>query len=310
MPARSVVFSSLKKYDGISFDYLPTLNYYQMAGRAGRQGLDKQGNVFSIVDVEEDTAKGVRDVVFGKVAPLKSRFDLSYSAILNLYRELGRDQIESAVDASFSTYLRGGKSGHDRKLLRSRLRVLEHHGYIKDEGLTGKGRIAARLNGYEIQIAELFWAGLFEGLEPAECAVLVAAVVYQPRKGEPPDPHGPQSLRSVPSEARRTLSAFAKTELKNGIENPIKMISWGLSRTVKAWASGEPFENLYAVRAGQPGDLVRNLRMTVQLLRQFAQATREDRELSDRLYEAFRSVNRDEVDAEAQLRKVSRVGEG
>ena len=34
MPARTVVFSSLRKFDGLSFDYLRTRDYLQMAGRA------------------------------------------------------------------------------------------------------------------------------------------------------------------------------------------------------------------------------------------------------------------------------------
>ncbi|MHC4377824.1 MAG: DEAD/DEAH box helicase, partial [Planctomycetota bacterium] len=40
MPARTAVFFGLKKFDGVSFDYLRTRDYMQMAGRAGRQGID------------------------------------------------------------------------------------------------------------------------------------------------------------------------------------------------------------------------------------------------------------------------------
>ena len=36
-----------------------------LAGRAGRQGLDDEGHVFSVINLEEDTPKGVKDVVFG-----------------------------------------------------------------------------------------------------------------------------------------------------------------------------------------------------------------------------------------------------
>ena len=45
MPAKSVVFSSIRKHDGKSFrDILPG-EYTQMAGRAGRRGLDTTGTV-------------------------------------------------------------------------------------------------------------------------------------------------------------------------------------------------------------------------------------------------------------------------
>ncbi|MFT5154822.1 MAG: superfamily II RNA helicase, partial [Planctomycetota bacterium] len=50
MPARSVVFNALRKYDGVSFDWLRVRDYMQMAGRAGRQGIDDKGYVYSMLD--------------------------------------------------------------------------------------------------------------------------------------------------------------------------------------------------------------------------------------------------------------------
>ena len=45
MPARTVVFDSIRKHDGQNFrDLLPS-EYIQMAGRAGRRGLDSTGLV-------------------------------------------------------------------------------------------------------------------------------------------------------------------------------------------------------------------------------------------------------------------------
>ena len=45
MPARTVIFDSIRKHDGQSFrDLLPS-EYTQMAGRAGRRGLDSTGVV-------------------------------------------------------------------------------------------------------------------------------------------------------------------------------------------------------------------------------------------------------------------------
>ena len=52
MPARCVVFSSIRKHDGRSFrDILPG-EYTQMAGRAGRRGLDTTGTVVIVAGDE------------------------------------------------------------------------------------------------------------------------------------------------------------------------------------------------------------------------------------------------------------------
>ena len=45
MPARTVVFDSTNKHDGLEFRDLRPGEYIQMSGRAGRRGLDKTGNV-------------------------------------------------------------------------------------------------------------------------------------------------------------------------------------------------------------------------------------------------------------------------
>ena len=89
MPAKVVVFSSLRKFDGVGFDYLPTLNYYQMAGRAGRQGIDAEGTVYSVIDCDYDTPKDVKRVIFSKIEPIISKFNLSYAATLSLYGRMG-----------------------------------------------------------------------------------------------------------------------------------------------------------------------------------------------------------------------------
>ena len=45
MPAKCVVFSGIKKHDGRSFREILAGEYTQMAGRAGRRGLDTTGTV-------------------------------------------------------------------------------------------------------------------------------------------------------------------------------------------------------------------------------------------------------------------------
>jgi len=53
MPARTVVFSGIRKHDGRSFRDLLSGEMTQMAGRAGRRGLDETGTVIIVTSGDE-----------------------------------------------------------------------------------------------------------------------------------------------------------------------------------------------------------------------------------------------------------------
>ncbi len=91
MPACTVVFDSLEKFDGVSFRYLKAREYHQMAGRAGRRGIDPIGYVYAQVEPKYGTYSDVSKAVSDKIEPINSQFNLSYSSILNLYEKYGND---------------------------------------------------------------------------------------------------------------------------------------------------------------------------------------------------------------------------
>ncbi|CAL1694323.1 unnamed protein product [Somion occarium] len=101
MPAKSVVFSHIRKHDGRGFrDILPG-EYTQMAGRAGRRGLDPTGTVIIVAsdDLPEQTT--LHNIILGTPSKLQSQFRLTYNMILNLLR-VEALRVEEMIKRSFS----------------------------------------------------------------------------------------------------------------------------------------------------------------------------------------------------------------
>lgn len=88
MPAKTVVFTSVRKFDGKSQRWISPSEFVQMSGRAGRRGLDDRGIV--IMMIEEKMEPGVaKEIVRGEQDKLNSAFYLGYNMILNLMRVEG-----------------------------------------------------------------------------------------------------------------------------------------------------------------------------------------------------------------------------
>lgn len=142
MPACTVVFDSLEKFDGIGFRYLKSREYHQMAGRAGRRGIDTIGYVYAQIQPLYADADEIRKVVVDKIEPIESQFNLSYSSILNLYEKYG-DDIYDVYTMSLSNhqnYSRIAELNTQIKTLDDRCKALPRPTCIHD-GVDGTEQI-------------------------------------------------------------------------------------------------------------------------------------------------------------------------
>ncbi|KAH9510604.1 Exosome RNA helicase MTR4 [Dermatophagoides farinae] len=85
MPARTVVFTSVRKFDGRNSRFLTSSEYIQMSGRAGRRGFDERGIVICQID-KKNSPILVEQMICGKPETLNSAFHLTYNMVLNLSR--------------------------------------------------------------------------------------------------------------------------------------------------------------------------------------------------------------------------------
>jgi len=84
MPTKTVLFTDVHKHDGQNFRVLHPHEYTQMAGRAGRRGIDKVGNVILLYNLFDTEKSSHREMLYGQPAVLKSKFEISSQLVLSL----------------------------------------------------------------------------------------------------------------------------------------------------------------------------------------------------------------------------------
>ncbi|MXY27325.1 DEAD/DEAH box helicase [Candidatus Poribacteria bacterium] len=428
MPACTVVFDSLEKYDGIGFRHLKAREYHQMAGRAGRRGIDTIGYVYSQIIPAYADSKEIRDVIANKIEPIESQFNLSYSSILNLYQKYGDDIydvytmslsnhqnyvrvaelnaqikantqklqtlpepecIHEGIDGStqiehynrlnrereknlqrlyaersqIKSQTRGKKrkkervkrlnvvqrkiqrfqtkserslcdecqhlstcSGRDKAIRReenriqklkkrttrienspreqiaARLRVLEELGYVEAQTLLPRGRTAAHIYGYELQLTQLLFGGFFERLTEDEINCLMVAIISEPRKDGYFKPLKDERLLEILYTVSNEISLIQYLEVEHEVTETTPFLELRLCTAMLAWSRGCDFDKLERYARVDPGDFVRTFRLVIDQLRQIRRAMSQHTALVEKLNRCIEKINRDVVDAERQLR--------
>lgn len=309
MPARCVVFHGLRKFDGVTFDYMTTREYLQMAGRAGRQGLDDEGLVFSLLSPKDLAEAPLKRLLAGRPEPVESHFKLSASSILHIVERLGRARVHEAWEKSFDRFQHRAltKKAEERNR-REQRRTLDSHiefltalGYLDGDVLTPRGRVAKLINGYELQVVQLLFGGALETASSEELAVMFVGLVFEERRRGDTVYVSPKLHGNLRTHVTRELHALRARAADFQLADGVKLPDWGLTPAVVAWARGASLEELEDLVEATPGDLVRTFRMSIQLMRQTRRAIDPAWDVHERLGGAMSLLNRDAVDARAQL---------
>jgi superfamily II RNA helicase len=104
MPARTTVISTISKRIDVGHRLLTASEFLQMAGRAGRRGMDPVGYVVT-VQTPFEGAKDAAKLALSEPNPLVSQFTPSYGMVLNLLQTHNIDQTHNLLEQSFSQYL-------------------------------------------------------------------------------------------------------------------------------------------------------------------------------------------------------------
>lgn len=99
-PTRTVVFLDLYKFDGTQRRPLSTSEAMQMAGRAGRRGNDKEGNV--IVCAYNRNIPDLRKMFLSMSEPIQSRLQLKDQTILSLLSRDSTINVEQLISCTFN----------------------------------------------------------------------------------------------------------------------------------------------------------------------------------------------------------------
>jgi superfamily II RNA helicase len=292
MPAKTVCFHSLEKYDGISFRYIHSKEYFQLAGRAGRRGIDTEGYAVALFNRNKDDIEKVKKLTEKDVEPILSRFTLSYNTVISLLKQHSQQEIEVILKQSFDHYLRK-KLQVDVRIMTSftyKVKILKKMGYVApDNTLTEKGDFARLIYTQELAVVELCTAKFIHDIDDVAFLTALATLLWESRRGvkfykrcdKRATEHLLQALHSDPFLFKQINISALK----------------GLHPIIAHWYHNGDFLEMMRFTNLLEGDYIRLFRQLLDMLKQIKRAT-WDYDLIDRVERCMQRIDRDMVKVE------------
>jgi len=180
---------------------------------------------------------------------------------------------------------------------------LNHYHLLKDMGFlndkdypTEPGLLTAGIRAEnELYLAQIVMSDLLDDLTPSELAGVVCALVNDSTRENlvsrcSISPQGQQTLKNIQKQSKRLFHLQRQYK----IDTPLLMnpIASGL---VEAWTEGLPWAQLISMSNIDEGDLVRIVRRTADILRQFTRVPQVPLKLADTASLALKSLYRDPI---------------
>jgi superfamily II RNA helicase len=291
MPAKTVCFDSLEKYDGINFRYLTSKEYFQLAGRAGRRGIDTAGFVVTLIERNFADIKRIGQITEGDAEPLESQFKLSYNTVLNLINSHTSQEQAIILGSSFYSYQKEGRHGRDHIMdsFMKRKKKLSDEGHIKIKGqkeiLTEKGLFTTHIYTEELIVSNIFCSAVTPKFSPKEIMLIAGAIVYEERK----------NVMFYGEERSMSGKIYAKVAEDRTINRYLHEKNMHiLEPFLNAWYGGAEFTELMKYTSMLEGDIVRFIRQIIDLLEQIMHSTIDDN-LKDKIKDVERRIDRDVI---------------
>ncbi|HEX5018741.1 MAG TPA: DEAD/DEAH box helicase [Actinomycetes bacterium] len=103
MPARTVVIEKLSKWNGETHAEITAAEYTQLTGRAGRRGIDVEGDAVVLWQPGFDP-QSLAGLASTRTYPLRSSFRPTYNMAVNLVRQMGRHTAREILETSFAQF--------------------------------------------------------------------------------------------------------------------------------------------------------------------------------------------------------------
>jgi superfamily II RNA helicase len=291
MPAKTVIFDGMEKFDGINFRYLNSKEFFQLAGRAGRRGIDKEGFVVVRIERQVMDLNIIEKIVEDDKDPLQSQFKLSYNTILNLVHSHTEKEQEVILESNFYAYQQAGRQGSNKikASFEKKKKKLFKDGFIVNglngPELTEKGLFAMKVYNQELLVGELFTGKHKALITNKEILLFIGRICYEERKNH--------KFKSKSKEVSR--SAFKKIQDNTVLYNYFRKNDLSLLEDfLIKWYDGCDFEELMEYSNLLEGDIVRYIRQILDLLEQIRHATL-DEELRDKAKAISNKLDRDVI---------------